>query len=162
MCHAILKNGETITDPEKILCEQHAFYTDLYTSNEHVEFTLQNDTTTKVPADLCTEMEKSITAKELEQVVKSMKKGRSPGPDGLPADFYQMFWPELQGIMTDMYNEVFAQEKIIPSAMQGILNLIPKQNKDTRVLKNLRPITLLNTDYKMVEKLLATRMAPAM
>ena len=44
-----------------------------------------------------------------------------------------------------------------PTARQGVLNLIPKQNKDTRLLKNLRPITLLNVDYKILEKILAMR-----
>ena len=40
---------------------------------------------------------------------------------------------------------------------QGVLNLIPKQDKDTRILKNLRPITLLNVDYKVIEKVIANR-----
>ena len=43
---------------------------------------------------------------------------------------------------------------------KGILNLIPKPNKDTRLVKNLRPITLLNVDYKMLEKVIANRMLP--
>ena len=44
----------------------------------------------------------------------------------------------------------------------GILNLIPKGGRDTRMLKNLRPITLLNTDYKIVEKAISNRMIPSL
>ena len=40
----------------------------------------------------------------------------------------------------------------------GVLNLIPKADKDARFLRNLRPITLLNTDYKIIEKTLAHRL----
>ena len=48
------------------------------------------------------------------------------------------------------------------TAREGILNLIPKANKDTRYIKNLRPITLLNTDYKIIEKAIANKMIPAL
>ena len=48
------------------------------------------------------------------------------------------------------------------SARKGILNLIPKPNKDARYVKNLRPITLLNTDYKIIEKAIANKMIPAL
>ena len=48
------------------------------------------------------------------------------------------------------------------TARSGILNLIPKANKDTRLVKNLRPITLLNTDYKIIEKAIANKMIPAL
>ena len=53
-------------------------------------------------------------------------------------------------------------KRLFESAREGVLNLIPKQNKDTRILKNLRPITLLNVDYKILEKVITNRMAPAL
>ena len=43
---------------------------------------------------------------------------------------------------------------------RGILNLIPKANKDLRHLKNWRPVTILNTDYKILTKVLANRLQP--
>ena len=48
------------------------------------------------------------------------------------------------------------------SAMEGVLNLIPKAGKDQRLLKNLRPITLLNIDYKIIEKVISNRMLTAL
>ena len=48
------------------------------------------------------------------------------------------------------------------SALKGVINLIPKKNKDTRFVKNLRPITLLNTDYKLIEKMLALCIKPVL
>ena len=50
----------------------------------------------------------------------------------------------------------------LPTARQGVLNLIPKAAKDTRFVQNLRPITLLNTDYKIIEKAIANKMIPAL
>ncbi len=46
-----------------------------------------------------------------------------------------------------------------PSTMkQGIITLIPKPDKDPNILDNFRPITLLNTDYKIVTLIYANRL----
>ena len=62
----------------------------------------------------------------------------------------------------DLLTESYEKEILHFSARQRILNLIPKPAKDARRVKNLRPITLLNTDYKIIEKGLAEKMIPAL
>ena len=44
------------------------------------------------------------------------------------------------------------------SQKQSIITLLPKKDKDTRLLKNWRPISLLNVDYKIMAKCIATRL----
>ena len=61
-----------------------------------------------------------------------------------------------------MVLEVFRIGKLHETTRRGILNLIPKANKDTRFIKNLRPITLLNSDYKLIEKAIADKMILAL
>ena len=48
----------------------------------------------------------------------------------------------------------------IHRALKGIITLIPKKGRDSRYLRHLRPITLLNTCYKLIEKCLANRLKP--
>ena len=43
------------------------------------------------------------------------------------------------------------------TALLRVINLIPKASRNSRFLKNLRPITILNSDYKLVEKAIATK-----
>ena len=57
---------------------------------------------------------------------------------------------------------VYEKKELHLTAKEGILNLIPKANKDSRYVKNLRPITLLNVDYKTIEKVIADKMLPAL
>ena len=61
-----------------------------------------------------------------------------------------------------MMEEILQDSTLHNSARRGILNLIPKPNKDARYVKNLRPITLLNVDYKIIEKAIALKMLPAL
>ena len=94
--------------------------------------------------------------------MRSLNKEKTPGLDGIPVDFYAKFWDEIKQLLYCVYITVEEENCMIPSAMSGILNLIPKPKKDSRHLKNSRPITLLNTDYKIIEKCIANRMLPAL
>ena len=59
-----------------------------------------------------------------------------------------------------MISETY-ERKLLPQELSvGVLNLIPKASKDSRRLKNLRPITLLCTDLKIIEKAIANRIEP--
>ena len=91
-----------------------------------------------------------------------MNNNKTPGEDGIPADFYKVFWNKLKGPFLEMVQDAYNSKELHQSACQGILNLIPKPNKDTRYVKNLRPITLLNVDYKIIEKAIANKILPAL
>ena len=79
-----------------------------------------------------------------------MKNNKTPGEDGIPVDFYKVFWKILKEPFFKMVSACYEENELHDSAKKGILNLIPKPNKDSRFIKNLRPITLLNTDYKII------------
>ena len=56
-----------------------------------------------------------------------------------------------------MIVDSYRDERLHSTANEGVISLIPKKNKDVRFIQNLRPISLLNVDYKIIEKVLATR-----
>ena len=89
-----------------------------------------------------------------------MKNSKCPGLDGIPCDFWKVFFKIIGKLLFDVIVASLESGKLWDSALRGIINLIPKANKDSRYLKNLRPITLLNTDYKIIEKILANRLKP--
>ena len=59
-----------------------------------------------------------------------------------------------------MISETYCVNSLSKDLSLGILNLIPKASKDSRKLKNARPITILCTDYKIIEKAIANRIEP--
>jgi len=87
-----------------------------------------------------------------------MKKGKSPGPDGLTVEFYCSFWELIENSLFSMYKECLEQKEMSATMKQGIISLIPKPNKDLLIIDNWRPITLLNIDYKILAFVYATRL----
>ena len=156
-------NRESIfTEPLRIPEEQRKFYSELYQEDKNVKFDLTNCYDIKVPQEIKQNQDEQLTMENLELAIKKMQNNKTPGEDGIPIEFYKIFWPKIKYIFYEMMLERYHSGEMHYSARQGILNLIPKPNKDARYIKNLRPITLLNVDYKIIEKAVAEKMIPAL
>lgn len=99
-----------------------------------------------------------ITEDELGNTLRAMKNGASPGPDGFTVGFYKIFWRELKALVTQVTTEMFNNGSVPALFKCSVTTLIPKKGKDRRLVKNLRPISLLNVVYKLLTKTLATRL----
>ena len=99
-----------------------------------------------------------LTEKECLEAVKSMESGKSPGTDGLPAEFYKVFWKDVSPILIGSLNRSYQKGKLAITQRKGIISLIPKKDKALNKLKNWRPITLLNCDYKIASKAITSRL----
>ena len=86
-----------------------------------------------------------------------MESGKSPGPDGLPAEFYLYFWGFLGRDLVEILNYGYDTGALSESQRRAILRLLFKR-QDPQLLKNWRPISLLNVDYKIATKFLASRL----
>ena len=81
-------------------------------------------------------------------------KNKTPGPDGLTTEFYSSFWDFLRPLLVDVFNECFANGELCQSMKASLTRLVFK-----RCLKNWRPISLLNSDYKIGSKALSLRLS---
>ena len=86
-----------------------------------------------------------------------MKNNKLPGPDGYSYEFFKIFWEDLKFLMLNTFKEYLNNKRISDQQNLGIITCLPKQGKDRRYMKNWRPITLLNSTYKIVSGLLAER-----
>ena len=91
--------------------------------------------------------------------LKSFSKGKSPGTDGLTVEFYRSFRELLRQELVDSFNYAFEKGEMLISQKRDIITLIPKKDKKRTLLDNWRPISLLNTDYKVAIKSIAARIA---
>ena len=147
------------TDIEDLKDVAEKFYTNLYTK-EKTDEQLQNKILSKIDKKLSREqrleLDKPIGDRELKQAVDSQQKGKSPSGNGLPAEFYQTFWEEIKAPYTQMINHAkihgFSEKQ-----NTGLIKLIYKKG-DNEDLANYRPITLINSDIKILTKVLANRL----
>ena len=106
-----------------------------------------------------------ITLEELHSALKASARGKKPGSDGLPYEFLLQFWdllgPELLAVLQACFQAQHTAS--LPTSMtQGVITLLYKGKGSPTLLDSYRPITLLNTDYKLLAKALATRFGPAL
>lgn len=99
---------------------------------------------------------------ELTSALNSMRRGKTPGSNGFPVEFFRCFWQEIGPFLYRAINMSLAQSDGLRSHQEGIITLIPKKGKSPHSLKGWRPITLLNTDYKVVSTVIANRMKTVM
>ena len=97
-----------------------------------------------------------ITQDECKRAVFAMQKNKTPGSDGISIEFYQVFWPLLKDFLVESLNECYTSEMMSDTQRKGFITLLFKKG-DCKELKNWRPITLLNCDYKIIAAVLAAR-----
>ena len=105
--------------------------------------------------------EGDLTKEELFAALGGLQTGKAPGSDGLPTEFYIAFWEDLGDVLVTVLNENFCLGFLTDSQREGLLRLLYKKD-DKRLAKNWRPISLLNTDYKLASKAITERLKPVM
>ena len=157
-------NDKYTFDQFEILEEEKRFYETLYRSENIDEQSLSGSTFFKsenispLKEEEIQMCEGLVSENECLNALKEFKNAKSPGSDGFSAEFYRFFWPELGPEMVASFNYGFRTGTLSISQRRGIISLIPKKNKDKTLLENLRPVSLLNIDYKILTKTIAKRL----
>ena len=158
--HKLINNDKEFTSQKDILEEVKSFYENIY-AEQNVDKekmkTMSKNITVKLTDEERISIEGNITEYECACALKSMNNNKSPGSDGITTEFYKIFWNDLKSFYIKSLNYSFKNGSLTTLQKQGIISLLPKKDKDLCSLNNWRPLTLLNTDYKIVTKAIANR-----
>ena len=98
-----------------------------------------------------------ITSTEIETVIRNCPANKNPGPDSFTAELYQKFREELTPILLKLFQKTAEEGKLPNSFYEVTITLIPNQTNMPPKKENHRPITLMNIDTKILNKILANR-----
>ncbi len=165
--NALMINNVECTDPKQMSIEVHRFYRDLYSSSYSTEksdalFQSIKHHIPTISTDFKNLCDLELEMSELDTAIKKITLGKAPGQDGLSSNFYKFFWKEIKELLFYAMNECFTNKTLTPTMKQGLITLLPKPSKDKKYLENLRPIALLNVDYKLFAHIFANRLKDGM
>ena len=104
-------------------------------------------------------LKRPITQAEVSTTLfKNMNPGKSPGCDGLTVAFYKKFWDFLKAPLFRCLEASVREGELTSSQKKSIIRLIQKKGKDPTILKNWRPISLMNCDAKIFSRLVTARL----
>ena len=152
--------GQVVSTDDEIQEECKTFYQDLYKfepiDNSLNDYFLQD--LPKLNEETTIQCEGPITLEEIKIALGKMSNYNTPGLDGLPKEFYTFAMPYIGETFTNLLNRCWKEEKLPFSQRQGLVTLICKDKSNPDKLKNWRPISLLNVDYKILSKVLTMRL----
>lgn len=154
-------NNRIHREKDEILQQIKEYFTQLYkeggSDREETDKILGNidKTINKEDRVWC---DSKIKVEEIKSAIDQLNNNRSPGADGLTAEFYKAFKDLLAPLLLDLYQGIQSQQETPRNFAKGIITLIYKNKGNKNEIRNYRPISLLNTDYKILTKILANRL----
>ncbi len=146
---------------DEVLKEAHEFYKALFTKEPELQ-----------PSQDLLRMVRGIghnvpdiifNPKTIEDAIDHMNKGKAPVPDSVPVELWKLLKKNISPMLVSICNNA-TPANLPPSWRKGKISLISKckDGAQPQSLNDTRPITLLNTDYKIFSKALALHLGSYM
>ena len=74
-------------------------------------------------------LNRPITGREIETIIRNLPANKSPGPDSFTAEFYQKF-RELRPILLKLFQKIAEEGKFQNAFCEATITPIPKPDKD--------------------------------
>jgi len=130
------------------------YYKGLFGPSEDNTISLQDNLTDDIPQVSSAENDTLISPfseQEIREAVFQMEHNKAPGPDGFPAEFYQVFWEVIKKDLLALFFDFYEEKLPLFCLNFGVISLIPKTN-DAKKIQQYRPICVLNVSFKIFTK----------
>ena len=151
-----LRVGASVTtNQEEIIKVFENHFSQLYKSKKKGSFEIFLDHLNERKNEATNDVNE-ITIDEVLKAINKLNAKSSPGSDGITSNFYKIFKREMAPLLQSVFNNIVRTEKVPESQNIAILKLLPKTD-NPRTVDEFRPISLLNTDLKILSHILSAR-----
>ena len=138
------------------------YFRNLFKSTNGGDFSqLFEGFSSRVSPSMNESLSKEVSNEEVKEAVFSIKPGSSPGPDGMTGLFFQKYWEIIGSRVTLEVHEFFSSGTFPSDWNFTHLCLLPKID-DPIFMSDLRPISLCSVLYKIISKIMVSRLKPLM
>ena len=154
-------SGDFVRDNKQILAACVTHFKSLYSSQcrkgRSFDKFAPDENAPRLSEEERNSCEGPVTKQECKEAIRKMARNKTAGISGFTAEFFDYFWEDVGDIMVDYYNSAREQGQMFITHRRGLLTLIPKRGNQM-LLKNKRPICLLDVVYKILAKVIAIRL----
>lgn len=155
-----IPSGTWCTEDAVLQAEAEKFFKELFSpGNSSTNHHFQTRTLLRLDDSACNDLTIIVTRDEVIKALHQMHPYKSPGPDDFQAVFFRHLWDTIGNDVVYLITEAFAIGYFDPSIAETLIALIPKMDCPTS-FKEFRPISLSNTIYKLITKILVNRIKP--
>jgi mannosylglycoprotein endo-beta-mannosidase len=136
------------------------YYKDLFGTSQENGLALNESMVEGIPQLTSSEREElmaEFTEKEVRDAIFQMKHNKATGPDGFPAEFFQVFWSLIKDDLMAMFRDFHSGNLPLFCLNFGVITIIPKE-KEVKRIQQYRPICMLNVSFKIFTKVMANRL----
>jgi hypothetical protein len=135
------------------------FFKELFCNDQPVARRPTDDAISTLDESAITELSQPVTKKEVFDAIMSMKSYKAPGPDGFQPIFFKLFWSEIGDDLWKFVKLAFDKGKYDSKVCETLIVLLPKGDNQVS-FKDFRPISLCNVTYKIISKIIVSRLRP--
>ncbi|SCV71373.1 BQ2448_2961 [Microbotryum intermedium] len=158
-------NDVVLSDPDSMLGVASDYFESVYQDRPIDDAALEEiidglASTRFSPAD-SHKLERAYPLEEMSKAQESCKSNSSPGPDGLPVEFYRATWTVTGPILRDVINSIPTEGLSAEPSPRNVahIHLIHKRGERDQLV-NKRPISLINADERIISQAHNQRLAP--
>ncbi|XP_026398308.1 uncharacterized protein LOC113294103 [Papaver somniferum] len=144
---------------DKQILQEHIveYYNTLFTEEEVIRPDLENITFDKINSQESYILEADFIEEEVMNDIQELGNNKAPGPDGFPIIFFSKGWSFLKDDIMNTVNEFCSTYKIYSKHNSTFITLVPKKDYIEKI-QDCSPICLLTSVYKIIAKVLASRL----
>ncbi|XP_071730763.1 uncharacterized protein [Rutidosis leptorrhynchoides] len=154
----ILSNGVWVTQPSSVKEIFYDFFVNKFKSSDCIAITSPSRYIRKLSTTQAGTLIEAFSPEEIKKAIWSCSSDKSPGPDGFSFKFCKHFWSLISNDVIDMVRNFQDLCVIQRGCNSSFFSLIPKKDSPVSI-QDYRPISLIGVQYKIIAKLLATRLS---